>query len=56
MIFDVSHDEQSASTTEPAQDVIERSGKDLGGVGKQSSRLGVAHEVIFSTMDSSFGC
>ena len=34
MIFDVSHDEQSASTTEPAQDVIERSGKDLGGVGE----------------------
>lgn len=55
MIFDVSHDEQSAST-EPAQDVIERSGKDLVGVGKQSSPLGVAHEVIFSTRDSSFGC
>ena len=55
-IIGVSHDEQSASTTGPAQDVMRGAGKDLRGLGKQSSCLGVAHEFIFSTRGSSFGC
>lgn len=35
-IIGMSHDEQSASTTGPAQDVMRGAGKDLGGLGKQS--------------------
>ena len=52
----MSHDEQSASTTGPAQDVMRGAGKDFGQVRKQSSCLGVVHEFIFSTRGSSFGC
>lgn len=50
--FDMSHDEQSALTTGPAQDVMRGAGKTFGGVGKQSSHLGcsVAYE-LFSQVE-----